>query len=218
MKKVLKELRNKLPFYHTIRNRRMVDKHKREMFEWESVGCPAPPPHLVKQRVLKEYAEKYDLKILVETGTKFGDMVYAMKDVFDTIYSIELGQDLHEHAKRRFRKERNIILIQGDSAEQLENLVEELDQPVLFWLDGHYSGGVTAMGSQVTPIFKELNYIFRDKNPGHVIIIDDARLFRSDPDYPSMDELYEFINSKANYLQITEEHDSIRIVPKKEQS
>ena len=34
--------------------------------------------------------------------------------------------------------------------------------PAIFWLDGHYSAGITAMGEQATPIFKELTHIFGD--------------------------------------------------------
>ena len=51
--------------------------------------APVPPPHVVKQRVLREYAERYELKVFVETGTYRGDMVQAMKPLFDKIYSIE---------------------------------------------------------------------------------------------------------------------------------
>ncbi len=45
--------------------------------EWERQGRPVPPPHVVKQRVLRGYAERYHLNIFVETGTYRGDMVEA---------------------------------------------------------------------------------------------------------------------------------------------
>jgi len=62
--------------------------------EWERQGRPVPPPHVAKQRVLREYAERYHLKIFVETGTYRGDMVEAMKHLFHKIYSIELSDTL----------------------------------------------------------------------------------------------------------------------------
>ena len=61
-----------------------------QIAKWEREGRQIPPPHIVKQRVLREYAKKYGLRILVETGTSTGDMVEAMKTDFDRIYSIEL--------------------------------------------------------------------------------------------------------------------------------
>src|SRR2546429_866829 len=42
---------------------------RRELAAWERQGRPVPPPHVVKQRVLQGYAERYRLKIFIETGT-----------------------------------------------------------------------------------------------------------------------------------------------------
>lgn len=63
------------------------------------MGKPIPPPHLIKQETVKEYAHKFSIDILIETGTYLGDMVFAMKDVFSQIYSIELDSDLCMKAK-----------------------------------------------------------------------------------------------------------------------
>ena len=218
MKLKLKKVRQKLPFYQAIRDYRNSKRQSKDLAKWQSAGKPDPPPHLVKQRVLKEYAEKYNLRTLVETGTKYGDMIHAMKDVFDEIYSIELSQDLYEGAKRRFKKEKHIILIQGDSTVELGKVVERLKQPALFYLDGHHSGGVTEKGVQVTPILTELSHVFRVRKPGHVVIIDDARLFRSDPDYPEMEELRREIELLTDEVIVAEEYDSIRIVPSEQSS
>jgi len=46
------------------------------------------------------------------------------------------------------------------------------------------------------------------------MIIDDARSFGSDRDYPGMDELIEFVKSKRSNLDIAVQDDSIRITPK----
>jgi hypothetical protein len=47
----------------------------------------------------------------------------------------------------------------------------------LFWLDGHFCGGVSAHGDKGTPILEELNLILSHRVKEHVILIDDARLF-----------------------------------------
>src|SRR5256885_14486168 len=148
-----------------------------------------PPPHVVKQRVLREYAERYQLKVFVETGTYRGDMVEAMKPLFDKIYSIELGDELFAKAKRRFERDTHIELIHGDSGKELGRILVRLQQPALFWLDGHYSAGDTARGEKDTPLYEELAQILRAPALGHVIVIDDARCFGSEPAYPTLPAL-----------------------------
>src|SRR2546422_8845348 len=104
---------------------------------------PVPVTHGVKQGVLRSYAERYRLKVFVETGTLRGDMVEAMKPLFQKICSIELSEPLFVAAKRRFQADRHVELIQGDSGKELGRIVARIDQPALFWLDGHYSVGET---------------------------------------------------------------------------
>jgi hypothetical protein len=181
--------------------------------EWERQGRPEPPPHAVKEAVLRDYAERYHLKVFVETGTYRGDMVAAMSGLFHKIYSIELGDRLYRAAQRRFRRERHIELVQGDSARELGPILARIDQPALFWLDGHYSAGDTARGNADTPIYAELDQIFRAPDLGHVIIIDDARCFGSDPAYPTIDALRAYVSSKRPHARFDIEADSIRIAP-----
>ena len=172
-----------------------------------------PPPHIVKQTVLKEYANHYNLRTLIETGTFHGDMVQAMKKYFDMIYSIELSDHLYEKAKYRFRKNNNVAIIHGDSGEELKNLMNKIDTPTLFWLDGHYSAGQTAKGPQYTPILRELEHILDAPDLGHVIIIDDANCFKPDSPYPAIEDLTAYVISKRDNVNITVENNSIRIIP-----
>lgn len=48
---------------------------------WLNPG-PKLPTHAQKQAVVREFARRYDLKYLVETGTCHGDMVAAMQGEF----------------------------------------------------------------------------------------------------------------------------------------
>jgi len=213
MKHLLKSLIERTPIYTPLRNWVNVKKQKKELIDWERRGKPVPPPHIVKQQVIKDFAEKYGLKILVETGTYYGDMVEAMKCHFDRLYSIELSNELYRKAKRRFEGDKRIEIIHGDSGIELGKLLERIDQPALFWLDGHYSAGDTAKGDKDTPIYEELNYIFSTQNSGHVVVIDDARCFGNDPAYPTIKELSDFIKTKKPESRIEVECDSIRITP-----
>ena len=174
-----------------------------------------PPPHIVKQRTIRSFAEKFGPKILIETGTYYGDMVEAMKGYFNQIYSIELSEELYEKAKKRFDGEENVRIIHGDSGVELGRLVGRIEEPALFWLDGHYSAGVTARGDKDTPIYEELTHIFNSHLSKYVIIIDDARCFGNDPAYPNIKELSDFIKAKRSDAQIEVKDDSIRITQSK---
>ncbi len=212
MKQLLKEIK-KNTLYQMQRNWFKNRKQKKKFVEWEKSGRPVPPPHVVKQRTLRDFAKRFDLKIMVETGTCKGYMVEAMKKDFDQIFSIELSKALYEKVKKKFEGEEKIVLLQGDSAVELKGVVNRIDQPALFWLDGHYSAGDTAKGEKDTPIYEELEHIFNSQDRGHVIIIDDARCFGTEPSYPSIKELSDFVRLKRPNVNIAVEDDSIRITP-----
>ena len=213
---MLKEWRRKLPFYWRFKNASFNKRQQRKLAEWEAAGHPVPPPHIVKQNTLKAYATEFGLKVLVETGTYHGDMVEAMKPHFERIYSIELSREFFEGAKERFKSDKHVELLCGDSGHELASLVKRLSGPALFWLDGHYSAGHTALGENITPIFLELQHILETKKP-HVVVIDDARLFGTHSGYPAFDEVKQFVLSLDPAREITVADDSIRITPRRQQ-
>lgn len=213
LKKILKKIIDHTPLYGRFQSLVEKKRQKQELAQWEREGCPVPPPHVIKQKNLLESATKYNMKVLVETGTYLGEMIEAMAPHFDCIYSIELSDFLHAKARRRFKNRDNIHLIHGDSGKELKNLLAVLKQPAVFWLDGHYSAGITAKGEKDTPIYEELEHIFKAKDLGHVIIIDDARCFGSDPGYPSLDDIKKFIKTHKEHANIEERCDSIIIIP-----
>jgi hypothetical protein len=206
-------LRN-TPFYDWLRPLAVRLAQPGAVRTWERQGRPVPPPHSVKQQVLREFSDRYGLRILVETGTYYGDMVAAMMPQFDAIYSIELSAELHQKARRRFRRSGKTTLINGDSAVALAAIVRELDQPTLFWLDGHYSGGETARGASDTPVVAELKQIL-SCGTGNVIIIDDARLFGTNPGYPTLEEVNSLVKGWHPDLDVEVELDSIRVTPRR---
>lgn len=165
-----------------------------EIENWLAHGKPVPTPHFVKQEALRYYADKYALNTLIETGTLFGDMVFAMREVFSKIVSIELGSELYLQAISRFWKMSNVDIIQGDSGKVFPAILPQIEEPCLFWLDGHYSAGITAKGQLETPIIEELQAIFNHpEKTNHVILIDDARCFTGQNDYPELSHLKELV-------------------------
>jgi hypothetical protein len=183
-----------------------------EYKKWEQKGKPAPPPHLLKQKVIKEYAHKLGYSVLVETGTYLGEMVEAQKLNFNHIISIELSQELYLFAKKRFQKNNRIKILNGDSGKILIQVVDKLEEPAIFWLDGHYSSGVTAKGDLECPIYGELTGILSKSKFNNTILIDDARCFIGENDYPTLDELTRFINKLNSSYKIEVKDDIIRVI------
>jgi hypothetical protein len=167
---------------------------EKKLRQWEKNGACLPMPNLGKQRIVKQYIEEFSPDIFIETGTYKGKMVYAVIPYIEEIYSIELDQRHFQKAKKRFAGYPNIHIIQGQSGEELPKILANIHGRCLFWLDAHYSGGSTAKGDTQTPIMQELECILNhEKAAEHVILIDDARLFIDENDYPIIEELKQFI-------------------------
>lgn len=179
---------------------------------WEQKGKPLPVSNLLKQQTLREFQKKYEVKILVETGTYLGDTLFALSDYFDELYSIELSEYYYQMARKRFKKIPKVHLLQGDSGLVLKELVPKLNARALFWLDGHYSGGLTAKGEKECPVFEELGSIFSSPFQ-HLVLIDDARLFVGKNDYPTIEETREFVKLHKPSYSLSIENDCIRLVP-----
>jgi hypothetical protein len=196
-------------------NLRETIKEKREVAEWEKAGKPAPPPAVVKRQNLAAFGAAFGISTLVETGTFMGGTMYALKDQFKTLYSIELSPELVRRARRRFSAFPQINILEGDSGEVLGRLIPKFTEPALFWLDGHYSGGITALAQIETPIVKELRTILEHPVKNHVILIDDARLFDGTHDYPTIDELRQLIATERPDYDFAVVCDVIRMHPRR---
>ncbi len=180
-------------------------------WEWLKDGKPNPPPHIVKQMIIKEYTNRFHCPIFFETGTYKGDMIFSVKNKFEKVYSVELSRELYRNARRRFESFKNIYLLEGDSAQVLPLVINDIQQPCLFWLDGHYSAGETAQAGKKSPIEDEIATILGHAIDNHVVLIDDAREFLGQGGYPNLDEFIKFVKRKRGDLSINVENDIIRI-------
>jgi hypothetical protein len=178
---------------------------------WISAGKPIPVPHVVKQRTISEFQNMYKLDTFIETGTYLGEMVEAQLHKFEKLISIELSPELWKSAKEKFQNKVNVTILLGDSGEKLGEVIPLIQDKALFWLDGHYSEGITARGVKDCPIYEELSHILIS-NYNHVILIDDARCFIGQGDYPTMAEVSEIVLQKRPNSQIDVKDDIIRIV------
>jgi hypothetical protein len=192
-----------------------MQDQKRKLEEWDRDGRPIPPPSLVKQRIVSQYGRDYAVRTLVETGALLGDMVHAHRKDIYRIVLIGLDPQLYQNAFRRFESELHIEIYVGDSANLPSRMAEEISESCLFWLDGHYSAGITAKGDLDTPIMNELSAICDYPIDAHVVLIDDARFFTGQGDYPTIDEVRDFWLSRKPDHQLDLDLDIIRITPPK---
>ena len=178
------------------------------------------PSYEFKRATLNDYKKKFGLQILVETGTFTGDTVEFFKNSFKKVISIELANDLAKRAQKRFENDENVEIIEGDSGKVLKDIVKEINEPILFWLDGHYSSEffigneyfVTAKSDLNTPVEEEIRTILLSRTD-HVILIDDARLFTGLDDYPSISRVKRLVKRYAKNYSVVVSDDIIRITP-----
>lgn len=197
-----------------IKQRNSLKNLEKEYNNWLSKGKPAPPPHVVKQKAVEEFKNRFKLNTLIETGTFLGDMVFSQKENFDKLISIELDNTLYKDAKNKFKKFNNIEIVHGDSGKILNKICSNLEESCLFWLDGHYSAGFTAKGELESPVMAELESIFGN-DIDHIILIDDARCFNGENDYPALPLLKSVVLSKRKDYTMEVADDIIRFYPVK---
>ncbi len=172
------------------RQRKLRKKYR----QWERKGAVPPLPNWGKQQVVSAYAKRFAPAVFVETGTYRGKMVYALMPYVAEIYSIELDPTHYENARKRFAGYANIHIFQGQSGEILPEILKGVQQPCLFWLDAHWSGGSTAKGELETPVVQEMHCILAHPLAAkHVVLIDDARCFTGQNDYPTLQTLEELV-------------------------
>jgi hypothetical protein len=119
---------------------------------------------------------KYPNPVFVETGTFKGNSVkLALEAGFKKVYSIELSDKYFNYSFNRFKDDKNVFIFQGDSSMILWDVIEQIREPITFWLDGHYSKDDTAIGRFCVPLIQELEQIRKHYINTHTIMIDDMR-------------------------------------------
>jgi hypothetical protein len=186
--------------------------HYPDYWYWNLRGRPVRSPHLLKQRIVRDFGLKYGLKTLVETGTYHGEMVSAMKAKFTAIYSIEQDPELAQKARSKFAGYPHIHILQGDSQKILPELVSSLTQRALFWLDAGYYGWAGAQGD-TQRLSVELDAILSHREMGHIILMDDARGLNGMNGAPTLAGVTHQIQSRFPEMKVEVAYDILRISP-----
>jgi hypothetical protein len=205
--KAFRKALQRTPFYGVYK----ALGHYPDYWYWQLRGQPLRSPHLLKQRTVYENAQRYGLRVLVETGTYYGEMVAAMKKRFDAIYSVEFDSELALRAQKKFARWPHIHIMHGDSQRLMPEILQALDQPALFWLDAGYYGWAGLQGDRQR-LTTELEAILEHRIQ-HVILMDDARGLNGKNGAPTVEELKQRIAGQFPGRAVEVKHDILRIRP-----
>lgn len=162
-----------------------------------------------KRQYLADLASRSpEVSTFVETGTYLGKTAQLLAQVCERVITIEIDQALYDRAVELFEENARVAVFHGNSADVLPEVLRELDEPALFWLDGHFSGGITS-GPKEPPIVSELRALISHPIQNHIIVIDDARLFRGRNGYPRLQEVSAML--KGTDYDMIVQSDLIRI-------
>jgi hypothetical protein len=205
--KAFRKFLRRTPFYGLYK----AAGHYPDYWYWKLRGEPLRSPHLLKQRAVREYADRYGLRVLVETGTYYGEMVAAMRQRFDEIYSIEYDHALAGRATQKFARWNHIHILEGDSQQKIPEILATLTRPALFWLDAGYYGWAGLQGDKQR-LTVELDSILQHKIKDHIILMDDARGLSGENGAPTVDQVQQHIESAFPGRKVEVKHDIMRIV------
>jgi len=188
--------------------------HYPDYLYWKMRGEPIRSPHLLKQRTVVEYGRRFGARTLIETGTYIGEMVAATRRSFQRIYTIELDAPLAAAARRRFARYPHIHVVQGDSQVAIPELLKNMDEPCIFWMDAGYYGWDNFMGNP-NRLTAELEAILNHRVKGHVVLMDDARKMNGTHGAPPLALFIESVRQNHPDRQVEVQRDIIRITPKR---
>ena len=127
---------------------------------------------------VKNKYKSINFDIFIETGTHYGSTIFSLYPFFKKLHTVELSENFYNICKERAKCENieNIHFHLGSSDVVIEKICEDIKQPLIFFLDSHWSKDNTAKGEIEVPLLKELESI-KKRNENDILIIDDFRLF-----------------------------------------
>lgn len=155
-------------------------------------------------------AESFGISTFIETGTCHGETVERVQGIFKSIYTVELSPELFD--KAQIKLDQTAKCYYGKSVTFLKDVLPQLgEQPLLYWLDAHFSGGPSAGSGEQCPLLDEIATVNERPGNSDYIIVDDAHCFFSpaplvppwDPrQWPNMSQIFEALSKKPRYTVI----------------
>jgi hypothetical protein len=160
----------------------------------------------------------FKLKTFVETGTFRADTTLWAAGEFKQVFTIEADPGYYEYALEKLAGHDNVVAVFGDSAVQLREVLKQVDEPALLWLDAHWCSRRKFKAHHAKRQCSLLEEIAAVQACGveHYIMIDDARLFHNPPPPPcdptAWPTFVQVVQALGSYA-ITEHMDVIIAVP-----
>src|SRR3990167_8627091 len=132
----------------------------------------------IPQELALKLRDRFGLRYFGETGTyRAGTALWAGEN-FDKVWTIEGWEPYYNRCAGAHADKENITFIFGDSRVKLPEVLAEIGEPALVWLDAHWLGNaeVSAGTDGECPIKEEIAALVASGQK-HVILIDDARCF-----------------------------------------
>jgi hypothetical protein len=129
------------------------------------------------EHVFRKYLNKH----FVETGTYKGEGIQcAVNSGFEFVRSVEIDETRYNDCFLKFRDNKNVSLYFGSTEDMLWNMIKDINEPITFWLDAHWSGDGEPMSNQKCPLETELKIISQHPIKTHTIMVDDMRCCNTD--------------------------------------
>jgi hypothetical protein len=101
----------------------------------------------------------------------------------------------------------------GDCAVMLPTVLAEIQEPAVYWLDAHYSAGITGRGIVDDPILISLGHLAAHPIKDNILLIDDARCFDGSQGRPTLDDIFSAIRRVNSHYTIQVHHDVVVATP-----
>lgn len=156
----------------------------------------ANPHSYSKLRNIRSVARRTGATQMIETGTYLGNTAMRCAPRFERVYTIELDEKLASRAAAYLCKRHNVEVIQGDALVEVPKILARSGvERLLIYLDGHFSGGATALGDRPEPACDEIEVLGQFKNKIRGIVVDDFRCFGVERGWPSKSALLRSIET-----------------------
>lgn len=144
----------------------------------------------IPPKLALDMRNKFGLINFVETGTLVGKTAKWAAEHFKQVYTIECSYKFYILALAKLENTSNVQLIYGFSQDVLASVLTNITKPALFWLDAHWSRdlGYNNFQKVLCPVLDEIEAIAQSDS-GHVILVDDMRLFGEQSGWPSKDDV-----------------------------
>jgi hypothetical protein len=185
----------------------IVDMYRLAMFEVKN------PHSFSKVRQIKALGRRTKSRVFIEAGTFLGNTAMRCSGTFEKVFTMELDPNLYQQAKKYLARRTNVLCLEGDASKLLPAVLEKHDvSDALVFLDGHFSGGVTAHGELAEPACEEIVSLARYKNKINAIVVDDFRCFGRDKGWPKRSNLIETVeNSFGDEFDFTVHMDQLLV-------